>query len=420
MSSLAKLPIRSVAAVRHAEREDLGPGFCYSITLGAFDPPAGMSYRLERYLCACGVLIRSGEFGFRGYRLPNWCAVDFVRRVTRGPTSEQTLRRMVKEAAAGGWIVLSYYGGGAARECLNRRTGEAYTIRDQVPVVTFTPKLFALFGRRCPTLDHGYQSGSVSFAPSGRSGGFSLEKTPAGARDRSRSSVEPFEAAKEVPSAFAPGALNCEGSAAPSDRASDSAAASAGKPGEKGSKTRAKSQGKRGGRVPSELHGARPFVRSQVARDLLAVLAAVAEKHGRAGRAAVARAALELADPAAARGSVVCWDYWLSRWGDLTRSERRRALRSEVLPGLLALGGAVIVGLPTRAAPPSPPRAPASPAASPAARPPEQRSGEAAIPEPGREDPAASAAALEKSMREAAAAGNKFAADYCRSRGWLS
>ena len=411
MASLAKLPVRAFVGFLHAGTRDLDR-FCYLVTLGAWGVPAGLSFRLKRYLAAFGVLIRSGEYGYRGIRAPIWAISRFVGNVSQGAASEATTRRALKEAAAGGWIVLSYYGGGKPRELVNVQ-GEAFTVRDQVPVVTFTEKLWKIFERRGPTSDYrgptsdyGLQNARVSICPIDSPPGKSQKK----ARARAGVVVDvDLEGSEAVTVARAPVALDCDTGSPPVNRPSGSHPSGAGKPGGKGSKTRAKS----GRSAPRDLHGARPFVRGQAARDLLSVLVYVAHQHGRAGHAACARAALELSDPAAAAGSVVAWDFWLARWGSLSRTEKRSALRREVLPGLLAQGGAVVVGLPTRCAATSPPGGDSDRGA--ATSPPGGDS-DRGDQVPGDQVPG-DPVDLVAIFRESAAAGNEFARAWLLGRG---
>ena len=351
MPSFAKLPPRSFVAFRHADRSDLG-AFYYSIALGAWGVPSGLSLRAVRYLAAFGVLVRSGEHGFRGVRAPVWALADFVGRVTAGASSPTTTRRALRELEAGGWIQIGHYGGGEPRELLNA-AGDPYWIRDQVPVVTFEVKLWRLFQRSgrpdpaaavvaCAPSDYGYQSGGVTNSDLEP---VSSKQVSPRAPEGDRSSVaDPGCSIEEPGPASGPGALDCGETSPPIAAGSVPLPASRRALRGSKSKTRAKS---RGGRVPPEVRAARPYRRREAARALLEVLARVAEKHGRPGRAAVARAALELSDPCAADCSLVAWDYWLARWAELSASERCSVLRREVLPALLECGGSVVVGLPS-------------------------------------------------------------------------
>lgn len=365
------------------------------MTLGAWCPPAGLSHRLERLLAAFGALIRSGEYGFRGIRAPMWAIVRFVGQVTRGAASESTLRRQLREAVAGGWVTVGHYGGGEPRE-LHNAAGDPYWVRDQVPVITFEPQLWRLFQRPAgaavvavaPTSDYGCQNGGVTIPDIKPAIRQAFQRAPG----RDRSVVEQLEQLEAVPVAVsAPGALDCGGPVPSAGPSLEPPATRSPSPRGRKSKPRA---------MPSEVLAARPYVRRQAARALLEVLARVAEKHGRAGRAAVARAALELADPCATASSLVNWDYWLARWGDMSGAERRRVLRSEVLPGLLARSGPVLVGLPAPAV------AVSEPGAALLSSRLEQGQGEGA-----------GAGGLDLAMVEAARAGSTFARRWLEDRG---
>lgn len=387
-------PARSFVAFRHADQRDLG-AFYWCATLGASGAPRnlGLSFRAERYLTAFGVLVKAGEHGFRGVRAPLWAVSAFVGEVTRAPSSKDTTRRALAELEREGWITVGRYGGGKPRELLNA-AGDPYWVRDQVLVVTFEAKLWELFERRpararlevvsAPTLDHGSQVAGVSIPDIEPAFRQASQRAPG----RDRSGPLDLEQGKAEPGPGpGPGALDCGGPAP-----------SAGPPSVDRSSCR-KAQRGRGSKLramPPELRGSRPFVRREAARALLEVLARVAEKHGRPGRAAVARAALELADPVAAAASLVAWDYWLTRWGDMTSAERRRVLRSEVLPAMLRQGGAVVVGLP-------PPAEPGPPLPSPAAGAPAGAGG--------------APADLDAAMVEAARSGSSFARRWLEDRG---
>jgi hypothetical protein len=142
----------------------------------------------------------------------------------------------------------------------------------------------------------------------------------------------------------------------------------------------------------------KPTPRRRVVDSILAVLAKLlAEKA--TGRRALARAALEIADPKAAPRSPIAWDYWIKRWPEFAQAERFAFARAELVPLLLALdnvfkladatpgGGAFKQAAPFKQVAPAPEPAP-----------------------PGPVD-------IVDTMREAAKQGNGFARAWLRNKG---
>ena len=72
---------------------------------------------------------------------------------------------------------------------------------------------------------------------------------------------------------------------------------------------------------------------------MLETLRAVCYGRGRLEALVIARAAFELSAGATAaeEGSGIDWDYWLARWPQLERAERRRFARAELVPLLVPM-----------------------------------------------------------------------------------
>lgn len=140
----------------------------------------------------------------------------------------------------------------------------------------------------------------------------------------------------------------------------------------------------------------KPTTRRKVVDSILATLAKVLDKA--AGRRALARAALEIADNRAEPRSPIVWDYWIRRWPEFSWPERFHFARLEMAPALLELDNVFRLtpggGAFKRAAP--------APAPCPAPR------------EPNPPPPPTELATV---MREAARDGNAFALGWLRARG---
>jgi len=146
----------------------------------------------------------------------------------------------------------------------------------------------------------------------------------------------------------------------------------------------------------------KPTTRRKTVDSILATLAKVLAAKA-AGRRALARAALELADHKAQPRSPIAWDYWVRRWPEFSWPERYHFARLEIAPLLLELDNVFKLAdaTPGGGAFKRPGPAPA-PAPAPAPR-------EPAPPPPPTE--------LATVMREAAQGGNRFALAWLLARG---
>ena len=343
--------LRPFLAVEYARQAAL-EAFAYSVSLGAWGVPRDVSKRGLRYLRAFGVLVRAGEYGYRGTAVAVGALSAFVGRVTNEAASVSTTHRAIGELVESGYLLVSHYGGGRPREYA-AAGGGTYWRRDQVTVLTFTDKLVDLF--RCPTRS------ALSLRVSKCQTDDFPKDSPIGETLSAPVVDETIAPAAAVPSPSV-AALPPAVSVAPLPTSLDGDRNEG-----SGSKARAR------------LRGLKPYQRAQRARLILAAIVLAVEHKGREGRAVAARAAIELADPAASES--LPWDYWIARWGDLTGSERRSVVRREMLPAILARLGRTIAPPPAAPAPPpavasNSPAAPAPPPAAPLCSVPEMREGE--------------------------------------------
>lgn len=313
--TLAKRIARKNLAFVHADDQHLGR-FFYGVTLTAFGSvPADLSLAEVTLLTAWAVLSRAGELGFIGTKASAGAVCAFVGRVVpRARMGRSTYFNTLAGLVAKGYAVRSTYGGGRPRLVYEARNPDECDVwkRDQRTVVTFTERALALWS--CPTL------APVSIPVQK----LVTDKFP---RVLDKNQETPARARVDVGESSAlQGAVKVS-PVATLEIVRSPALAQAERP--KGQARKARARGTGGG-GPS-----RPSTRAAMVRAILACVVFCTAKKGRVGKAACARAALELADPRLWATSAVAWDHWFAAWGRMTQAEQRRAVRAEIIPVLV-------------------------------------------------------------------------------------
>jgi len=311
----------------------------YVISLARWNDPRELSKRAKRVLRFFAALNRSSEIGYQGTRAALAAVAEAVARATEEACSVSTLERALRELVEAGYLLKAYGFTDNVREIAPKEF-----IRDRVVVLTLTAKALAIWS--CPTPDHkpsicrnddrpfgasevpscleGNHARAIEDAPPDRdvaSSGDNEEPLRGVAGHRAGSAVavavtEP----RQSPRPVAPLAELADG-----DRLEEASQAVC---------QRSRTVAPRRAPRPS---GEAPRARREVVAELLETLAAVTYGRGRLERAVKARAALEMyAGDAALEPSGVDWGYWLAQWPKLTRAERRRWARLEIVPLLAA------------------------------------------------------------------------------------
>ncbi len=383
MTSLAKRAPRTNLAFTHIDDHQLGRYF-YAVTLGAWLWPDDLEIRETRVLTAFCVLARSGDHGWIGSKATAGAMAAFVHRITGERCGRSTYLAAVAGLVHKGYLLRSVYGGGKPRlvHAATDPGDEDVWRPGPRTVLTLTPKALAVWAR-CPTL-------SPRFSPVQKLTGNELTLVlPRETREnpaRVPVVVEPIPAHEETEAVSPAGTVESRSHSlaveASADVAADTLQPSRALGGHRGRKRKARA---------SQHIATPPATRTGTARKLLAVLVFCAASRGRAGKAAVARAALELADPRLAARSAVAWDYWIAEWPKLSQAEQRHVCRADILPALATSPPMIVL--------PSPPATPSSSPSSPA-RSPTSSAHTHHQPTPDE---------ITDAMRAAAAAGNPFA-----------
>jgi len=346
---------------KHATETDLGR-FHYSKSISSFKRPRELSRRAGRVLSFFQSLFLFGREGYQGTRVDFPVLARAVADATGEPCGRSTAFNAVKELNVKGYLLRTTTRTGKVRQfgpdswARDKRT--QLTVTDKARAVFVGPVALAATGtmavQNLNTDDCSRLSPSVKSPPApgptpvvaSSSSGLSNEVPPAGALHGGRNDEgEAQDPCQQDPPRFT-----------------------------------------------------KPTPRRRVVDSILAVLAKLlAEKA--TGRRALARAALEIADPKAAPRSPIAWDYWIRRWPEFAQAERFAFARAELVPLLLALdnvfkladakpgGGAFKQAAPFKQVDPAPEPAP-----------------------PGPVD-------IVDTMREAAKQGNGFARAWLRNKG---
>lgn len=300
MGSLAKLSLRPSVAFRLATCTDF-PRIVYTVSLGAWREPGDLSKRGRRVLRWFAALNRCGEFGYTGFRAPLGAAADSCGRATGEASSRSTFCRGLRELTRAGYIENGTFRGGAPREY---SPGEF--ARDPIAVYTITDRGLAVWA-------------SSRRAAKGRT--IPHLCVPV--------SICDGDVLPEIPDLL---------SGNPARVSSSSSSVSSGRSDAETPVKRASyldPDAGRGGRSKARTKVARsagrPVSRAIACGAILATLRYCVKWRGRPGQAALARCALELADPQAASVSPVAWDHWIAHWGRMTRNERIHVARAEIL-----------------------------------------------------------------------------------------
>ncbi len=337
MSSAALLcpnpPRRGDLAFRHAEASAFR-SVRYVISLVRWSSPRDLSKRARRVLRWFVALHRGGPVGYLGTRGPLDALADAIADATEEACSRSTLERAIRELVELGYLLKSYGYGHTGRQL----APDLY-VRDRIVVLTLTERARALWGPM-PTPDHkasdcqAYDRGSPSEAPSFE--GSSARAIDVASPDRDVASEAPHEepgrpsgprgrAAAPVEPRHSPRTLAPLAQLADGDRLEET------------SQAVCQPSARLTSRPTPRPSGSGPVSRRETVDALLETLRAVCYGRGRLEALVIARAAFELTAGAAAaeEGSGIDWDYWLARWPQLERAERRRFARSELVPLLV-------------------------------------------------------------------------------------
>lgn len=325
-------PRRGDLAWRHAEASSFR-SVRYVISLVRWSSPRDLSKRARRVLRWFIALHRSGPVGYLGTRGPLDALADAIAEATEEACSRSTLERGIRELVELGYLLKSYGYGHTGRQL-----GPDLYVRDRIVVLTLTERARALWGPM-PTPDHKasdcqtYDRGSPSEAPSfeGSSARAIDVASPdrdvayatsteeplrgtAGPRGRAAASTEPRTSPRPV---------------APLAELADCL--------EGDSQAVCQPPARLASRPTPRPSGSGPVSRRETVAAMLETLRAVCYGRGRLEALVIARAAFELTarlspgEP----GSGIDWDYWLARWPQLERAERRRFARAELVPLLV-------------------------------------------------------------------------------------
>lgn len=394
---------------RHATADDLR-AIHWSSSLGRWRDPSELSKRANRVLRLFAALNRVGPHGYRGTRAELDPLAEAVHRATSEAASRSTVQRGLAELVAAGYLTKNH-----GRRSRVREIAPGVYTRDPICVFTLTDKAIDLWSspprfRSLPTSAHPGQNELASPCHSNRD---LYPGMPARAIDPSaapvelseRSDAEPATAGDVAPRGASPACVEPRQSPRRVAPLAPLAGCQDGQPQAPCQRGRLSERDRAAERFRG---GTRPTTRREATVKILATLADVTAYLGNVGKMIRARAAIELAGGAApVDRSGIEWDYWIARWAELSRDERRRFARSELVP-LLRSPRPV---LPAPPAPPAPssPRSPAPTASPPRAREP--------VPEPPASSPSSeSADPIGDALAAAAAAGNIFAADYIAKR----
>jgi len=314
---------------RHATESDLNR-LSYTITATRWPGFAGLSPRAARVLWIYVALYRIGRIGYQGTRASHGAIAAAVRRCTGQAGSLSTVERGLRELVAAGWLSKAASFGRSGRQITTGASAGRW-MRDPLCVYTLT---------EAARLE---LSGNVSHPPSTCPSvvlrkEVSLKPTSARARavatDADADEPSKAESPQGVDGSELRGLAAAVEAPRPSPRpvAQARGARHAGQDGEPQRPCQARKRGK-----PRTLHrDTKPATRREAIALILATLEAETNRGARGGRLARARAALELAGGALpGEASGIGWDYWIARWPELTRDERRSRARAELIPLLV-------------------------------------------------------------------------------------
>jgi hypothetical protein len=328
-------PRRADLSFCHAVESDLG-SFTFTVTLGRWQRQHELTNRENRVLRFFAALNRTGTSGFRGTRCSLGALAAAIRRCTEEAASVSTVKRALGKLVEKGYLLKSSAWGKA------RRFEGNVCRREQICVFTLTEKATRIWSYT--NLPRSKRPGEELKKPEPLNRAQSFFDDPA-------SSDRPAEIEAAGNQAMAEPAAPASGDrlTAPSARheGGKAAAKPAPPPGSipKPSTEPANSTPKRS----TTFRRGEPWTRASAKKAILELLTRMLADKGRPGKVAAALAAFELGGGRRLReeGSGVRWDYWLARWGSLSRAERRSFARVEMLPLLLREAPAI-------AAPPLP------------------------------------------------------------------
>lgn len=337
MSSAALLcpnpPRRGDLAWRHAEASAFR-SVRYVISLVRWSSPRDLSKRARRVLRWFVALHRGGPVGYLGTRGPLDALADAIADATEEACSRSTLERAIRELVELGYLLKSYGYGHTGRQI-----APDLFVRDRIVVLTLTERARALWGPM-PTPDHkasdcqAYDRGSPSEAPSFEgSSARAIDVAspdrdvaaetpheepgrPSGPRGRAAAPVEP----RHSPRTLAPLAELADGNRL-----------------EETSQAVCQPSARLTSRPSPRPSGSGPVSRRETVAAMLETLRAVCYGRGRLEALVIVRAAFEMSARLSPEeeGSGLDWDYWLARWPQFTRAERRRVARAELVPLLV-------------------------------------------------------------------------------------
>jgi hypothetical protein len=369
-------PHRADLAVRHAGIE-VCRGITYPIGIGRWERDEEYSRReteLLSYYCA---LHRSSDVGYLGTACDQEALAEVVAAFLRHPFSRDTLDRAHADLVSRGLLLRSY-----TYTATGRRIGADSWTRNRTVVYTLTREARNVWSR--PTSEH----------PSATCGSYDLpfgESEPSCEELRTRD--RPSSARRdEADGTFIEVSRRSPRPVA--HRAPPVGALREPRTGPRPSGHLEPRQSARpvaplatladGGRMEGDSHppcqhpppasrgvvlrpcGAEPIARRQAAQLVLETLRACTYASGRLEELVCRQARAEIDPNYDGQRSGVPWDYWLAQWPTLSRRERKRWARTELIPLLAPSRGAssrrrpAAQGAPTPAAT-SPPRASPAP-----------------------------------------------------------
>lgn len=338
MSSAALLcpnpPRRGDLAFRHAEASAFR-SVRYVISLVRWSSPRDLSKRARRVLRWFVALHRGGPVGYLGTRGPLDALADAIADATEEACSRSTLERAIRELVELGYLLKSYGYGHTGRQL----APDLY-VRDRIVVLTLTERARALWGPM-PTPDHkasdcqAYDRGSPSEAPSFE--GSSARAIDVASPDRDMATVPVEEPLRGV---AGPRAGSAVAVAVKEPRQSPRPVAPLAELADRlegDSQAVCQPSARLTSRPTPRPSGSGPVSRRETVSAMLETLRAVCYGRGRLEALVIARAAFEMSARLSPdeEGSGLDWDYWLARWPQLTRAERRRFARAELVPLLV-------------------------------------------------------------------------------------
>ena len=301
-------PRRKSLSFRHATESDLET-ISYTIPLSRWGHAADLHRREKRVLRLFCALHRSGTIGFSGITAYQSAIARTVARASDGePAGLRTVQRALKGLCNAGYLT--------AGKSYNRpiRLGVDTWTRDQKRIYTLTEKAIAIWAT--PAASSSSPASILHFPTHDKmtdirspDSGYRNIRDPIGTMSDTSTDLRLVNLINEV-----------------SDRTSPEFT-----PAPRGP-NRSENRKEQNPRQRNFLKSVPSSSRKSTIDLILAELRKYLCRRGHAGRLAIARAALQIADPAA--DSPIAWDYWIAAWPAMTPDTRHAAIVAEIAPAL--------------------------------------------------------------------------------------